>query len=34
MVGLWKVQVYDATQTKALGEMEFTVALSDKGITE
>jgi len=34
MVGLWKIQVYDVTQTKALGEMEFTVALSDKGITE
>jgi hypothetical protein len=25
MAGLWKVQVYDGTQTKALGEMEFTV---------
>jgi hypothetical protein len=33
MTGLWKVQVYDATQTKPLGEMEFTVALDDKGIT-
>jgi hypothetical protein len=30
---LWKVQVYDATQTTPLGEMEFTVALGDKGIT-
>jgi len=34
MVGLWRVQVYDATRTNALGEMVFTVALSDKGITE
>jgi len=34
MVGLWKVQVYDATQTNALGEMQFTLALSDKGITD
>ena len=34
MVGLWKVQVYDAEETKALGEMEFTLALSDKGITD
>ena len=33
MTGLWKVQVYDATQTTPLGEMEFTVALGDKGIT-
>jgi hypothetical protein len=33
MVGLWKVQVYDATQTMPLGEMAFTLALSDKGIT-
>ena len=34
MAGLWKVRVYDAAQTNALGEMEFTVALSDNGITE
>src|SRR5262249_4931531 len=27
MAGLWKVQVYDGTQTKALGEMEFTLAV-------
>jgi len=33
MMGLWKVQVYDGTQTKALGEMEFIVAPADKGIT-
>jgi Protein of unknown function (DUF2914) len=32
MVGLWKVQIYDGTQSKALGEMEFTLALPDKGI--
>jgi hypothetical protein len=30
MAGLWKVQVYDAGQTKALGEMEFTLAVPDK----
>jgi Protein of unknown function (DUF2914) len=34
MVGLWKVQVYDATQTNPLGEMQFTLALDDKGITD
>jgi len=33
MTGLWKVQVYDAAETNALGEMEFTIALGDKGIT-
>jgi len=34
IVGLWKVQVYDATQTNALGEMQFTLALGDNGITD
>ena len=35
MAGLWKVQVYNATETNALGEMEFTVVTSDiKGITD
>jgi hypothetical protein len=36
MLGLWKVQVYDSTETKPLGEMEFTVAPTvppDKGVT-
>jgi len=33
MAGLWKVQVYDSMQPTCLGEMEFTLALSDKGIT-
>jgi len=33
MVGSWKVQVYDGTQTKALGEMEFALVPPDKGIT-
>src|SRR5262249_52992591 len=32
MVGLWKVQVYDAMQTNPLGELQFTVALGDNGI--
>ena len=31
MAGSWKVQVYDATQTKPLGEMAFTVGVADKG---
>ena len=34
MAGLWKVQVYDATQMKALGEMEFTVAMPVKEIPD
>jgi Protein of unknown function (DUF2914) len=34
MAGSWTVQVYDATQTKALGEMQFTVGQPEKGITE
>src|SRR5262249_25380890 len=34
MVGLWKVQVYEATQMNPLGELQFTVAFSDKGITD
>jgi hypothetical protein len=32
MVGSWKVQVYDITQTEPLAEMTFTVGPSDKGI--
>ena len=32
MVGSWKVQVYDVTQTEPLGEMTFTVGSSDKGL--
>ena len=31
MAGSWKVQVYDATQAKPLGEMAFTVGTADKG---
>jgi len=34
MAGLWKVQVYEATQTKALGEMQFTVGQVVTGITD
>jgi len=34
MVGLWRVQVYDATDVNPLGEMQFTVAFSVKGITD
>jgi hypothetical protein len=37
MLGLWKVQVYDSTEMKPLGEMEFTVAPTappDKGVTD
>jgi hypothetical protein len=34
MVGLWKVQVYEATEMNPLGELQFTVAFSDKGITD
>jgi hypothetical protein len=33
MAGLWKVQVYEKTQTKALGEMQFTVGEVVTGIT-
>jgi len=33
MAGAWKVQVYDATQTNALGEMEFALVPPEKGIT-
>jgi len=32
MVGSWKVQVYDVTQTEPLGEMTFAVGPSDKGL--
>ena len=32
ILGLWKVQIYDGTQSKALGEIEFTLALPDQGI--
>ncbi|HSU89642.1 MAG TPA: DUF2914 domain-containing protein [Terriglobia bacterium] len=31
MAGSWKVQVYDATRTKPLGEMAFTLGAADKG---
>ena len=37
MLGLWRVQVYDSTEMKPLGEMEFTVAPTappDKGVTD
>ena len=30
MAGSWKVQVYDATRTKPLGEMAFTLGAADK----
>ena len=30
MAGSWKVQVYDATRTKPLGEMAFTLGTADK----
>ena len=34
MAGSWKVQVYDATQTKPLGEMVFTLGAADKGLID
>src|SRR5262249_23506730 len=37
MIGLWKVQVYESTEMKALGEMEFTVTPTppaDKGVDD
>jgi len=34
MIGLWKVQVYDATQMNPLGEIQFTLAPTDDGILE
>jgi Protein of unknown function (DUF2914) len=33
MSGSWKVQVYDATTTAPLGELQFTVGVPDRGIT-
>ena len=33
MSGSWKVQVYESTTTAPLGELQFTVGVADRGVT-